>query len=279
MSSSESIRSPHNARLKKLRALRRGRDRASVVLEGARVVLDALEAGVAIEFVLHDGRDDPKFAQVLARAAESGVECAQVEANLLAEGSDQDARTGLVAVAGRPELAGPELLEHTVQSGGVLLVAAGVQDPGNVGALVRVAAGLGATGVLFLHGSASPWHPRAVRGASGTTFRLPVIENWAVDDFLAHAARAGLPIWTTAAEAPAYNQVRRPAEGCALVLGEEGRGVPAELVDAAQASVGIPLTRGVESLNVATAAAVLMAGLQASSAHGDTAAGRGGASA
>lgn len=243
------------------------------------MVLDALEAGVAIEFVLHDGRDDPKFAQVLARAAESGVECAQVEANLLAEGSDQDARTGLVAVAGRPELAGPELLEHTVQSGGVLLVAAGVQDPGNVGALVRVAAGLGATGVLFLHGSASPWHPRAVRGASGTTFRLPVIENWAVDDFLAHAARAGLPIWTTAAEAPAYNQVRRPAEGCALVLGEEGRGVPAELVDAAQASVGIPLTRGVESLNVATAAAVLMAGLQASSAHGDTAAGRGGASA
>ena len=142
---------------------------------------------------------------------------------------------------------------------GLVLVAAGVQDPGNVGALVRVGAGLGAVGLVFLQGSASPWHPRAVRGASGTTFRLPLVETVTAADLIAAAARQELPLWTTAADGRPYTTVAPQA--CVLILGEEGRGVPAELESAASERLGIPLQRGVESLNVATAAAVLVAAL------------------
>jgi RNA methyltransferase, TrmH family len=259
--STEPIRSPQNARLKLVRGLRRGRERHSVLLEGARVIDEALDAGLALDFVLHKPETDSKSARVLARAREAGLECFAIEAKLLSEGSDLDAPSDVVAVAARPDLAAAELIEASVRADGLLLVAAGVQDPGNVGALIRVAAGLGAYGALFLQGGASPWHPRALRGASGTSFRLPVAEGLRLEEFIELTAAHSLPIWITAADGDSYRELDRSSTACALVLGEEGGGVPASLRAAAAQSVGIPLQRGLESLNVATAAAILVAAL------------------
>ena len=256
---SSPIRSAQNARLKKVRALRRGKERDCVLLEGARVIDEALDAGVALEFLLHAEDQDSKTQQVCARAADSGAPTLAVEAGLLAEGSDLDAPTGVVAVAARPDQGLASVLAEAARAGELVLVAAGVQDPGNVGALIRVAAGLGAGAVVLLQGSASVWHPRAVRGASGTCFRLPIAEGATPEEFLALCAEHGLPVWTTAADGEDYRALTPQA--CALVLGEEGRGVPAALLEAGARRVGIPLTRSVESLNVATAAAVLVAAL------------------
>jgi RNA methyltransferase, TrmH family len=257
----EPIRSPQNARLKLVRGLRRGRERQSVLLEGARVLDEALDAGLAPDFVLHVPEPDSKSARVLDRARAAGWDCFAIEAKLLAEGSDLDAPSDLVAVAARPETSAAELIAACARTGGLLLVGAGVQDPGNVGALIRVAAGLGAYGALFLQGGASPWHPRALRGASGTSFRLPVAEAASLDEFIKWTSAHALPIWITAADGDSYRELERGRSACALVLGEEGAGVPAALCAAASRSVGIPLQRGVESLNVATAAAVLVAAL------------------
>ncbi len=261
MDSTELIRSPQNARLKLVRGLRRGRERQSVLLEGARVLDEALQAGLVPDFVLHAPEPDAKSARVLARAREAGLDCFAIEAKLLREGSDLDAPSDVVAVAARPDFLAEKLIAACAESGGLLLVAAGVQDPGNVGALIRVAAGLGASGALFLRGGASPWHPRALRGASGTSFRLPVSEGLQLEEFVACTALHRLPIWITAADGDSYRKLDRAKQACALVLGEEGGGVPASLRAAAAQTVGIPLQRGVESLNVATAAAILVAAL------------------
>ena len=242
-----------------MRALRRGREKSAVLLEGARGIDEALDAAANCEFVLHSEQLDQKAQLVLARAQAAGLECLPVAAELLAEGSDLDAPTGILAVMPRPRAELDGLLARAVEQQGLVLVAAGGQDPGNVGALVRVGAGLGAVGLVFLQGSASPWHPRAVRGASGTTFRLPLVETVTAADLIAAAARQELPLWTTAADGRPYTTVAPQA--CVLILGEEGRGVPAELESAASERLGIPLQRGVESLNVATAAAVLVAAL------------------
>lgn len=259
MESTEPIRSPQNARLKLVRGLRRGRERQFVLLEGARVLDEALDAGCVPEFVLHAPDPDLKASAVLERARAAGHLCLPAEAGLLAEGSDLDAPSDVVAVAARPSQDAGELIAQSRAAKGLLLVAAGVQDPGNVGALVRVAAGLGASGALFLQGGASPWHPRALRGASGTSFRLPVAEGLSEAAFLELAEQHQLPVWITAAGGTSFRALGAPAQGCALVLGEEGRGVPAALQEAAAQAVGIPLLREVESLNVATAAAVLVA--------------------
>lgn len=239
--------------------MRRGKDRESVLLEGARVIDEALDAGVDLEFLLYAEQEDAKTQQVRERAAEAGVATLAVDAGLLADGSDLDAPAGVLAVAQRPDGELDAVIAQAARAGDLVLVAAGVQDPGNVGALIRVAAGLGAGAVVLLHGSASAWHPRSVRGASGTCFRLPIAEGVAVEHFLSACAEHALPVWTTAADGEDYRGQEPGA--CALVLGEEGRGVPAGVLEAGARRIGIPLTRSVESLNVATAAAVLLAAL------------------
>jgi len=122
---------------------------------------------------------------------------------------------------------------------------------------VRVAAGLGAAGLVALKGSASPWSPRALRGASGTTFRLPVAERVEAEELVAAAAEAGAELWGADGGGEALAADGPPTRTVVLLLGEEGRGLSAELIAACQRRVAIPLSRGVESLNVATAAAVL----------------------
>lgn len=230
-----------------------------MLLEGARVIDEALDAAADLEFLLFSEGEGTKWAPLRDRAAARSVPCLETDPALLAEGSDLDAPTGVVAVATRPQSDAAQVFADCAQAGELILVAAGVQDPGNVGALIRVGAGLGAGAIALLQGSASAWHPRSIRGASGTGFRLPVVESLAPSGFLALCHENGLPVWTTAADGDDFRSV--PASACALVLGEEGRGVPEELDQVAAKRVGIPLTRSVESLNVATAAAVLVAAL------------------
>ncbi len=250
MQDSGPIRSAANARLKTARAVRAGKDREHVLLEGPHLLEDALDAGAELLWALHDERAP---AALLERAAAAGAEVLACEPALLDEGSDLDSPRGLLALARRPDVDWRPLLG----GGGLVLVSAGVQEPGNVGALVRVAAGLGAAGLVALKGSASPWSPRALRGASGTTFRLPVAERVEAEELVAAAAEAGAELWGADGGGEALAADGPPTRTVVLLLGEEGRGLSAELIAACQRRVAIPLSRGVESLNVATAAAVL----------------------
>ncbi|RMH02609.1 MAG: RNA methyltransferase [Planctomycetota bacterium] len=248
------IRSAANARLKAARAVRAGRDRSRLLLEGEHLLDEALAAGVVPEWVLHDDRAP---AGALARAAAAGAEVVPCASNLLDGLSDLDSPRGLLALAPRPAATPPEVF--AVAGGAPVLVSAGVQEPGNVGALVRVAAGLGAGGFVALKGGASPWSPRALRGAAGTTFRLPVAERAEPKGLVAAAASAGYALWGADAGG---EPLAGPAPGpLALILGEEGRGLGPVWRSSCARLVAVPLARGVESLNVATAGAVLLAAL------------------
>ncbi len=261
--SAEPIRSPDNARLKAVRALRAGRDREHLLLEGRRLLAEALAAGHVPEWVLHDAEvmDDPVLDALLAAAAAAGAELLPCAPHLLRSVGDLDSPADVLAWAKRPEVDANALLE-ALQPGEWLLAAAGVQDPGNLGALARVAAGLGAAGMLAAVGGASPWHPRALRGASGTSLRLPVAERADLPALLGPARARGVQVWAADSSgvdarvaADTWQTAGRPP--AILVFGEEGRGLPAEIARVCDVWVAVPLKRGVESLNVATAAAVL----------------------
>ena len=255
----EVIRSPQNSRLRTAAQVRTGKDKSRVLVEGIRVLGDVLEAGLAVEWVLFDAeRRDEHLLAVLAKAQPKAAECVPCEPSLLQELGDLDSPAGVLAVATRPTAD----LETVMAEAGLLLVAAGVQDPGNLGAMVRVAAGLGAQGVVTFEGGVSVFHPRAIRGASGATFRIPVADGVAAEDFFVAAAKAGLACWATdsSGENPATVGVDGPI---ALLLGEEGRGLAESWTQACAGTLRIPLQRGVESLNVATAAAVLIYSLVA----------------
>ncbi|MCP4093080.1 MAG: RNA methyltransferase [Planctomycetes bacterium] len=294
MNLDEPIRSAQNAKLKAVRAMRAGKERGSTVLEGRHLLEEALDNDVAVAWVLiserlvsaaanpattnadvaettsavadaavTDHANPSDYSTLIQRAQSAGIEVAVCQESLLADVSRFEGAPDLLAWASRPLGDWREALAQS-QPGDWWMVAGGVQDPGNLGALVRVAAGFGAAGVLCLKGGGSPWHPRALRGAAGTTFRLPVFERIEIKEFLAAATEFAVELWATAADGESVdpNAAASRTEIVALMMGEEGRGLSAELFDACSKRVGIPLDRGVESLNVATAAAVIAAAMR-----------------
>lgn len=264
MSRPDAVGSPHNPRLRAIRALRSGRDRENVLLEGRRVLGEALDCRIHLTCVLiaeeaFSARYE--LAALAARAEAAGAEVRLCSDALLRAVGDLDSPADAIGWAPRPVCTHETLIE-TLVAGAWWMVAAGVQEPGNVGALARVAAALGAAAFVTGAGGASPWHPRALRGASGTSLRLPVHERADLLALLGAARARGAVCWAAdAAGADARPLAAawraRGAPPALLLLGEEGRGVPDELAAACDARVAIPLARGVESLNVATAGAVL----------------------
>ena len=139
----------------------------------------------------------------------------------------------------------------------LILILTGLQDPGNLGTILRSAEAFGATGILSLTGTVSEWNPNAVRASAGSLFRLPLLHaTW--EESLARLHAAKIPILaTTAHQARPATEIdlTRPA---ALLIGNEGNGIPPEIEAQADAAITIPCPGPVESLNAAVAASILL---------------------
>lgn len=147
-------------------------------------------------------------------------------------------------------------LDHLFRGVSLVAVLDGVQDPGNAGAIVRTSEAFGATGILFLKGTVSPWNPKAIRASAGSIFRIPFVGG--LDPLLAVAGlrQRGIDVYSAVprgGKAPHEANLKRR---CAFVIGSEGRGVSDAFREGAE-SLQIR-TCGVESLNAAIAAAVLL---------------------
>jgi TrmH family RNA methyltransferase len=167
-----------------------------------------------------------------------------------------DARTpqGLVALAERPQPAVERIFAGTP----LVLVADAVQDPGNLGALLRSAEAAGATGALLTTGCADPFSWKALRGSMGSAFRLPLATGLALEAALERLAARGVVVYATAADGEKrYDEadLRGPV---AVVVGSEGRGLAPATQRQASARLRVPLAAPVESLNVAVAAALVL---------------------
>jgi TrmH family RNA methyltransferase len=142
-----------------------------------------------------------------------------------------------------------------------VLVVDGVQDPGNLGTLIRTAHALGAAATVVLRGTADPMNAKALRAAMGATFRHPVVP---LDDapFIAWARQRGLTLWAAAVDgaplARALDASIEREELIAVIVGNEGAGIRPQLNAVSAQRVAIPLARGAESLNVAVAAGILL---------------------
>jgi RNA methyltransferase, TrmH family len=239
---------------------RRGRERRGLALaEGVRLVEEALAAGAelrgaVISPVLEGTARGKALKAALAAGGVRLEEVAPAELDALA---DTEHPQGVVAVFAPKAWTFDDV---AVRPGAAVLVLDAVQDPGNVGTLLRTAWALGAAGVVALKGTADLANPKAVRGSMGAVFRVPAVATTA-DDFLRWAGETGVEIWVTAADAPPAGHPPVPKSQrvpVALVVGNEGAGVGAALTAAAARRVGIRLAPGAESLNVAVAAGILL---------------------
>jgi TrmH family RNA methyltransferase len=239
---------------------RRGRERRGLALaEGVRLVEEALTAGIPIRGAAASPalEGTTRGNALKAALAERGIRLEELTDAELEALADTEHPQGVVAVI-EPKRWGLE--DIRMSPGSTVLVLDAVQDPGNVGTMLRTALGLGAAGLVALKGTADLTNSKVLRGAMGASFRLPAVTA-APDEFVAWARLQRAQIWAAEASGETADHVaRRSSERppVALVVGNEGAGLSPPIDAAADRRIAIPLARGVESLNVAVAAGILL---------------------
>jgi TrmH family RNA methyltransferase len=236
---------------------RKARERRALALaEGVRLVEEALAAGVAITGAVTAPALEatPRGQALKAALARAGVAVEEVGDAELVELADTEHPQGVVAVVTPRAWTLADIRPTPLHP---VLALDGVQDPGNVGTILRTALALGASGVVALPGTADLWGPKALRGAMGAPFRLPAVHS-RDEEFLAWAGEAGAELWSTDVAGEDIRRLGPPARPAAILLGNEGAGVRGELAARAARRVAIPIGAGAESLNVAVAAGILL---------------------
>lgn len=244
------FRHPKVQRLRRLVERRRARhDERSFALEGARVVGEALTAGVVIEAVfVVAGTDDP----AVGRARDAGVPVFELEPGVMERVADTVTPQPVMGVVGFVDVALDAVLAATL-----VVVCVDIRDPGNLGTVLRSAEGAGAGGVICCDGSVDLYNPKVVRASAGSLFHVPVVAGGKPVEVLERLGTAKLHRLGTVAhggDAPEAVDLRAPV---AIALGNEANGLPVAVDACLDRRVTIPMAGRTDSLNVGMAAAVL----------------------
>jgi RNA methyltransferase, TrmH family len=247
------VQSKQNPRVKELRSalLRPGRgDADSIALEGMHLVVEALRSGLELTTVFITHGHESLLENL--NLAES-VELLSVPPDVLASAVTTESPQPIAALASPRNWAWDALL--TPQT--LLVVLSGIQDPGNLGTILRSAEAFGATGAICLAGTVSRWNPKAMRASAGSVFRLPTLtasESKCFERLKAAGIRT-LATSSHQAQPLGSHELTGPV---AIVIGSEGSGLSPELAAQCNARITIPCPGPVESLNAAVAASVLL---------------------
>lgn len=255
------VQSRQNARVKELRA---GFARASrtenghIAIEGEHLLMEAIASRVRLASVflragselLLDRLSIPESTEILA-----------LPPDVFESAVSTESPQGIAALVEPPVFTLDDVIRQKTTA--LLIIAAGLQDPGNLGTLIRSADAFGATGLVTLHGTVSPWNQKALRASAGSVFRLPVVAAGPIatgsHDEIFSALKAGkiaiLAAVAAKGEPLTQHDLTRPI---AFILGNEGSGIPAEVLRRASHRITIPCPGPVESLNAAIAGSILL---------------------
>lgn len=251
------ISSPSNERVKHARRVRDGREEGLIFIDGLRLAEEALKSAISVETAFVEAEaQDARLQALVAQMAAQKVPVLTASRSVLDALADTVQSQGIILIAKRPAPDAGDLFRHRAD---LLLVGIDrVQDPGNMGTLLRTAEAAGAHGVLVLGGSVDVYSPKVLRSSMGSAFRLPVITEVTHERLVDLHQKHALHLTAAAGEGEMdYDRYdwRQPT---LLLLGNEGRGVSAQLMQACDTRLRIPMANGVESLNVAAAGAVML---------------------
>jgi len=251
------ITSRQNPIVARFRDAARGDGGEVMLLDGAHLVGDAIAADVALQIaaVTPAALEAGDLQPLVTALGERGVEVALVSAQVMDAISPVRSSSAIVALADRPVTNRANLYERAAP---LVVVAVDVQDPGNIGAIVRVAEAAGATGVVAAGASANPFGWKALRGSMGSALRLPVVAGISAEEAIDEARGHGCRIVATLPRGGRRLFDASLSGAVAILIGGEGRGLPSAVVAAADEHLTIPMQAPVESLNAAVTAAVLL---------------------
>jgi len=253
------ITSHDNSLLRRARAVRDGKIPEAIFIEGIRLCEEALRSRLSIEAVV--------FSEEIARKERAadllqqlGQVCDRIDSvseRLLASVSYTKTAQGIVIIAARPTM-NESSFKSSQPDSPLLVVLHGINNPVNVGAILRTAEAAGATGVITTRQTSDPFSPKALRGAMGSTFRLALWTNSTYDMVLSWCADRNIQTVCADVDGPAAYTDLDWTTPKALIMGPESTGLAPEEVSAAISVVKIPMHGTVESLNVGVAAAILL---------------------
>jgi TrmH family RNA methyltransferase len=250
------ISSRQNPIVARFRELARGRGEPGLVLlDGEHLVEEAANAGVAIDTIAVAERRVVDSHGIVERIVRQGGDAIRVPDAVMAALSPVRQPSGVVAIARASAATLDDALAAAPQ---LIVVLTGIQDAGNVGAIVRAADGCGATAIICTEGTADPFGWKAMRGAMGSTFRVPIVVRQPLTAAVDALTTRGIAIVATIPRGGTPLPEARLRDPAAILLGGEGAGLPDAIVAGADARVTIPMRPPVESFNVAITAALIL---------------------
>ncbi len=248
------VQSRQNSRVKELRAcLSSGAisDAGRVGIEGEHLLLEAVRSGVQIATVFFRSGDEALLDRI---GLEPKVDVIELPQEIFASAIVTESPQGIAALVMPKAFSLDDALSGESP---LVVIAAGLQDPGNLGTLIRSAEAFGASGVIALPGTVSQWNAKAMRASSGSVFRLPVVAA-SEDEVFSRLRSLGVRVFAAVAERGVSARESRLSGPVALVIGNEGRGLSPELLVRADTRITIPCPGPVESLNAAIAGSILL---------------------
>lgn len=233
---------------KKLGTTRKERDKFSEFLvEGFHLTEESLKKKELVKgLIVREGVDIPDAWDI------ENVPLYSVTAAVAKEISETEHSQGIFA-----HCAQPEFTEEDQQNWKRLLLIDAVQDPGNIGTMIRTASAAGIDAVVLGKGCADPFNPKTVRSAQGSHFQIPVVRG-ELGEWVPQLQNAGIPVFGTALQRAIPVHEAQTKEQFALIVGNEGSGVAPELLQLTEQNLMVPLYGSAESLNVAVATGILL---------------------
>jgi TrmH family RNA methyltransferase len=250
------VTSRRNSIVEKYRSIARG-DTSGLLLDGIHLLQDALAAGLHVSSAVTTAQalERSEVRALVAELERQRIDVLSVSPAVMSALSPLRSPGAIVAIADERRLL-PDAPYSSNRP--LVLIACDVQDPGNLGAMVRVAEAGGASGLVAAGTSANPFGWKALRGAMGSTFRLPVVRHAQIEDAIAQARTRGCRVVATA---PRIGKAFHDADltrPLAILVGSEGVGIPEAILSGSDERLTVPMIPPVESLNAAVTAALII---------------------
>ena len=221
------------------------------LLEGVKPLTDALSLKIPVEMILI--REGSFFSP-----EQTEVPIVELDKKLFDAIADTEHTQGVIAVVHKTQYNRKSFLDLLTKNTKNVVILDCLQDPGNMGTIIRTAEAAGYGGVLLMSGCTDVYAPKVVRAAAGSLFRIPILQENNIAETVRELHDIKRSIVVSSLDAEQYYQQTDLGENIALVIGNEGRGVRQDFLDAADIKVKIPMAGSIESLNAAVAAGILM---------------------
>ena len=252
------IKSRDNEKLKFARRVREGKEEGLVFVEGARLSHECVRSNLEIEF----GLVTPEFVDSSVFDAFKGVtgrSFFSVSEKLLGSVADTKSPQGIVLIARRPkQLAVDDLLRRLDARFPVIVYLHRVNNPSNIGAVVRTAEAAGVSGVVVSENSADPFSPKSLRASMGSAFRLPIVTNAAIGDVISSAKKDKFQTVAIDVTGTVSHTKYDWKQETLLIFGSEADGLADDILAASDHTLSIEMNNEVESLNLAVSCGIVL---------------------